>query len=146
LHATAIATWEWQYRTERPWLDETWAPHEVALIGFGALVIGAAWFVLEPEDSVGRVNVAAAVALVTLVVAIMVAMWYYQVERRDRFMVTAAGASGLALAAVVVGRVLLVDLKMDTFGFLLIALFVVAEITYGLRWLREALPPAELEA
>jgi hypothetical protein len=63
--------------------------------------------------------------------------------RPDRFMVTAAGAAGLALAAVVVGRVVIEDLGMEEWGLLLVAVFVIAEITYGLRWLRETRPPEE---
>jgi uncharacterized membrane protein len=146
IHAAAVVAWEWQYRRSRPWLTEKWAPHEVALVGFAALVVAGAWFVLEPDDHLNRINVAAAVGLAALVGAIAAAFWYYQQVRADRFMVTAAGAAGLALGAVVVGRVVMIDLNMDAFGLLLVGIFVIAEITYGLRWLRETQPPAESDA
>jgi uncharacterized membrane protein len=141
VHFAAIAAWEWQIRRPIPWLSERWAPHELALVGLAALVIGAGTFVLEPADYYGRVNVGGAIALVVLVASVAAAFWYYQQVRPDRFMVTAAGAAGLALAAVVAGRVIMDDLDMEGWGLLLLAIFIVAEITYGLRWLRQTRPP-----
>jgi hypothetical protein len=141
VHAIAIAAWEWQIRRPKPWLTETWAPHELALVGFGALVVAAGTFVLDPIDYARRINVAGATGLALLVAFVAVAFSYYQRVREDRFMVTAAGAAGLALAAFVVARVVIEDLGMEGWGFLLVGLFVIAEITYGLRWLRQARPP-----
>jgi uncharacterized membrane protein len=143
VHAVAIAGWEWQMQRPKPWLTQKWAPHELALVGFAALVIAAATVVLDPTDYIGRFNVAGAVGLALLVGYVATALWYYQQVRPDRFMVTAAGAAGLALAAVVVGRVVIEDLGMEEWGLLLVAVFVIAEITYGLRWLRETRPPEE---
>jgi uncharacterized membrane protein len=145
VHAVAIAAWEWQMRRPRPWLTDKWAPHELALVGFAALVIGAGTFVLDPTDYGGRINVAGAIALAVLIASVATAFWYYQQVRPDRFMVTAAGAAGLALAAAVVGRIVVEDLNMEGWGLLLVAIFVIAEITYGLRWLRDTRPGHESE-
>jgi uncharacterized membrane protein len=141
IHATAIVAWEWQIRRPRPWLTEEWAPHELGLIGFIALTVAGSWFVLEPSTYQHRFNVVGAVALVALVASIATAFWYYQHSRSDRFMVTVAGAAGLALAAVVVARVALTDLDLEAFGWLVVAMFIVAEIAFGLRWLRATQPP-----
>jgi uncharacterized membrane protein len=143
VHAIAVAAWEWQIRRPTPWLRERWAPHELALVGFAGLVVAAGAFVLDPIDYYRRVNVAGAIALGLLVASVVAAFWYYQQVRPDRFMVTGAGAAGLSLAAVVAGRVLVEDLNMEGFGLLLLAIFVVAEITYGLRWLRQTRPPGQ---
>ncbi len=136
IHTVAVVAWESQNRRKKPWLDEVWAPHELALVGFIALTIAASYFVLEPDDYLGSVNVAGAVALAGLIASITTTFWYYQQVRPDRFMVTIAGAGGLALAAAVVARVVMVDLDLEAFGLLIVAMFIVAEITYGLRWLR----------
>ena len=141
VHATAVVVWEWQIRRAKPWLSERWAAHELALAGFIALTIAAAWFILEPDDYARRFNVAGAVGLAGLVASIASAFWYYRLRRPDRFMVTVAGAAGLALAAVIVGRVVIADLELEALGWLVLAVFVVAEITYGLRWLRQTEPP-----
>ena len=141
VHAAAIVAWEWQIRRREPWLTHKWAPHELALAGFIALLMPAGSFVLDPVDYTHAVNVVDAVGLALFVAGVAGAFWYYQQVRPDRFMVTAAGAAGLALAAIIVGRLVMVDLELDAFGLLLVALFVVAEITYGLRWLRQTRPP-----
>jgi uncharacterized membrane protein len=143
VHAIAIAAWEWQIRRPRAWLAETWAPHGLALVGFAGLVVAAGTFVVDPIDYTGRINVAGAIGLALLVAFVATAFWYYQQVRPDRFMVTAAGAAGLALAAVIVGRIVMKDLDMEGWGLLLVALFVIAEITYGLRWLRQTRPPGQ---
>jgi uncharacterized membrane protein len=141
VHALAILAWEWQIRRRNPWLTERWAPHELAVVGFGALVLAGGHFVLEPTSYPIPFDVAGAVALAGLVAAVATAFWYYQQVRADRFMVTVAGTAALALAAVVLARLVMVDLELEGFGLLLVALFVVAEITYGLRWLRQTQPP-----
>jgi uncharacterized membrane protein len=144
VHGAAVVGWEWQMRRREPWLTEKWGPHELALFGFIALLITAASFILQPTEPRyhgGAVNVVNAVGLALLIGSIAATFWYHQQVRPDRFMVTAAGAAGLALGAVVVGRLVMVDLDMEGFGLLLVALFVIAEITYGLRWLRETRPP-----
>jgi uncharacterized membrane protein len=142
VHAVAVTTWEWQFRRARPWLAEKWAPHELALVGFAALVVAGGTFVADPIDF-GGLNVAGAIGLALLVAFVAAAFWYYQQVRSDRFMVTAAGAAGLALAAVVVGRIVLQDLDIEGWGLLLLAIFVIGEITYGLRWLRRTQPPGQ---
>jgi uncharacterized membrane protein len=143
VHGAAVAAWEWQARRRTPWLTEKWAPHDLAAVAFGALFVAAARFIVDLDTRHGFVFVhrPLAAALVALLVAIGVAIWYYRSVRADRFMVTVAGATGLALLAVVVGRVLIADLDLEAFGFFVVALFVVAEVVVGLRWLREAAPP-----
>ncbi len=143
VHAVAVIAWEWQYRRPTVWLTQKWAPHELALVGFMALVLAGSWFVLEPQHYGGRFNIGGAIALAALIGAIAMAFWYYQQVRVDRFMVTVAGTAGLALAAVIVGRVVISDLRLEAFGWLVLAMFVVAEITYGLRWLRQTQPPGD---
>ncbi|MFN2567215.1 MAG: DUF2157 domain-containing protein [Gemmatimonadaceae bacterium] len=141
VHALAIAAWEWQIRRRTPWLTEKWAPHELGLVAFASLVIAASVFVVDPVDFSDVVNVAGAIGLAALIASIAAAFWYYRQVRPDRFMVTVAGAAGLALAAVAVGRLLIEDLDLEEFGLLLVGLFVIAEITLGLRWLRQTRPP-----
>lgn len=141
IHAAAVAAWEWQIRRPKPWLTETWAPRELALVGFAALVVAGSSFVLEPDRYMSGLNVAGAIGLAGLVASVAASFWYYQQGRPDRFVVTVAGAAGLALAAVIVGRVVLIDLDLEGWGLLLLAIFVVGEITYGLRWLRQTQPP-----
>jgi uncharacterized membrane protein len=142
VHAIAIVGWEWQYRRSTPWLREKWAAHELALAGFIALVIGGSWFVLEPTHYGGDINFGGAIAVAALIAAMATAFRYYRHRRPDRVMVTVAGAAGLALAAVLVGRLVIEDLDLEAFGWLFLALFIVAEITFGLRWLRETQPPS----
>lgn len=142
VHALALLAWEWQYRRPAPWLNERWAPHEIALAGFAALVVAGGAFIIEPGNG-GRVHLSAAAGLAMLVAAVATALWYFQQVRPDRFMVTTAGASALALAAVLVGRVVIADLDMGALGFLLVGLFVVGEIAFGLRWLQEHQPTEE---
>jgi uncharacterized membrane protein len=141
VHAAAVVAWEWQIRRREPWLAEKWAPHELALAGFIALLMPAGSFVLEPVDYSRAVNVVNAIGLALFVASVAAAFRYYQQVRPDRFMVSAAGAAALALAAIIVGRLVMVDLDLEAFGLLLVALFVVAEIAYGLRWLRQTRPP-----
>ncbi len=141
VHAIAIAAWEWQLRRVNPWLTEKWAPHELALFGFIALTIAGSWFVLEPSTYLRQFNLSAAVALAALLIGMATVFWYYRQIRPDRFMVTVAGAAGLTLAAVVVARIFIKDLDLDAFGWLIVSIFIVAEITYGLRWLRQQQPP-----
>ena len=140
VHGTAIVAWEWQMRRREPWLMEKWAPHELALSGFLALLLPAGWLVVEPTDNTGALHIIGAAGVVLLIGAIALVLWYHRQVRLDRFMVTAAGTAGLALAAVIVGRLLLVDLELEGLGLLLVALFLIAEITYGLRWLRHLRP------
>ena len=138
VHAAAVAAWEWQRRRATPWLTEAWAPRVVAATGFAALFAAAAAFVLDPDGVRSTLNVPGLAGLVLLAFAIAAAFHWYRRERDDRFVLTAAAASGMALVAVAAGRVLVQDLDLDEFGLLLVALLVVGEITLGLRWLRGA--------
>jgi uncharacterized membrane protein len=146
VHAAAVAAWEWQRRRPAPWLDGAWAMRAVAATGFGALFAASAAFVVDPDGVRGRLNVPGLVGLVALAAAITAALAYHRRVRPDRFVVTVAVLAGMALVAVAVGRLLVVDLDLDELGLLLVALLVIAEIALGLRWLRGAAPRREREA
>ena len=129
-HATAVAAWEWQIRRTTPWLDEGWSPKVVAPVGLVALLIAASVFVL------GRSTLTGAIGVAGLAAAIAGALHYYRHVRPDRFMVTIAVATGMAWVAVCVGRVIFDELDLGVMGFLMMAAFVVLEITVGLSWFR----------
>jgi uncharacterized membrane protein len=142
LHTLVLVAWEWQIRRPRPWLDEEWAPHAVAAVGYLALVITGAAAVLADREA----GVAGIIGLAALGASIAGAYHYYRRVRPDRFMVTVAVAAGFTWVAFAVGRVLFDELKLDMLGFFLMALFIIAEITVGLRWFRgsrQRLPAVE---
>ena len=138
IHVVALVSWELQFRRAKPWLDETWAPRVVVASGFVALFIPAASFILRIGDS----GAPGAVGLLGLAGAIAAALVYYREERRDYFVVTAAVATGMVFAAVVVARILFQELQLEFGGLLLLAAFVIFEITLGLRWYRAGRNPA----
>src|SRR5437016_2600850 len=138
IHALALAGFEWQRRRATPWVTETWAPRVVAASGFVALFIPSAFLILD----FGNSGLAGVVGLLALIAAIAAAFVYYREQRRDYFIVTAAVATGMILAAFVVGRFLFEELKLEFGGLLLLAAFVVFEITLGLRWYRAGRKPA----
>lgn len=133
LHALALIAWEWQLSRPHPWLDERWAAQLVAATGFGALTIGSAVFIIEGSDA----GFPGILSLILLAAAIAGAFHQYRRVRPDPLMVTVAGAAGMVLVAVVVGRVIFDWLDLGTVGFILMAAFVIAEITFGVRWFRE---------
>ena len=138
IHAVALVSWELQFHRATPWLTQTWAPRVVAATGFVALFIPATSLVF----SFGNSGLPGVVGLLGLGAAIAAAFIYYREERRDYFMVTAAVATGMVYAAIVVARILFEGLHLDLGGFLLLAAFVVFEITLGLRWYRAGRNPA----
>lgn len=134
VHLLALVAWEWQRRRAEPWLTEGWAPAIIALMGFSAFFVPAAFVVIDGRDA----GLPGLVALPVLAVSIVSALGYYTRARVDRFMVTLAGATTLAMLGVAIGRVIFIDLDLDEGGLLLMALVVLAEITFGLRWLRRS--------
>jgi uncharacterized membrane protein len=132
IHALALTAFEWQLRRARPWLTETWAPRVVAASGFVALFIPSAVLIFDFRGS----GSAGVIGLLALVTAIAAAFSYYRATRRDYFIVTAAVATGMILAAIIVARFLFEQLHLEFGGLLLLAAFVVFEITLGLRWYR----------
>ncbi len=133
LHGIALIAWEWQYTRPNTWLDERWAAHVVAAAGFQALTIGASVFIMEDRDA----GIAGVTSLLLLVGAIAAVFHHYRRVRPDPLMLTIAALAGLVVIAVFVGRIIFDWLDLGFFGSLLMAVFVIAEITLGLRWFRE---------
>ena len=132
LHGIAFVAWEWQLARPRPWLDERWAAHVVAAGAFAALTIGSAVFIVEDREA----GLAGLASLLLLAGAIAAVFHQYRRVRPDLLMVTLAGLSGLVALAVFVGRIIFDWLDLEIFGFLLMTAFVIAEITFGVRWFR----------
>jgi uncharacterized membrane protein len=132
LHAAAVATWEWQRRRREPWLREAWAPQAIAVVGFAALLGPAGACVIDA----GEAGMAGFLGIVGLGTAIAAVVHFHRAVRPDRLMVTAAVGAGMALVALVAGRVIFGVLKLELSGLLLMSLFVIAEIALGLRWYR----------
>ena len=68
--------------------------------------------------------------------AVAGAMYYYRRVRPDRFMVVLAATAAMAWITVVVARLIFDILDLETFGLILMAAFVIWEITFGLKWYR----------
>jgi uncharacterized membrane protein len=132
IHTSALVAWEWQARRPRPWLDEVWAARVVAVTGFLALWIAGAVFIVESS----RAGFPGIVGVLSLAGAIAIVYHYHRRVRHDRFMVAVAIGTGMALVTVAIGRILFNTLDLDVLGFLLMAAFVVWEITLGLSWFR----------
>ena len=139
LHGIALIVWEWQYAHRNRWLDERWAAHVVAAGGFAALTIGASVFIVEDRDA----GLAGAASLVLLAGAIVAVFHHYRRVRLDALMVTLGAVAGLVVIAVFVGRIIFDWLDLGFTGSLLMAVFVIAEITLGLRWFRASRVTAE---
>ena len=134
LHGLALIAWEWQLTRRRPWLEERWAAHVVAAVGLAALTIGSSVFILEDRDA----GIAGFLSLVLLAAAIAGALRHYRRVRPDPLMVTLAAVAGMVIVAVFVGRIIFDWLDLELFGFVLMSAFVIAEITYGLKWYRRS--------
>lgn len=132
LHVIALATWEWQIRRAGPWLEDVWAPRAVIASGFVAVWIPAAAFAVADSDAglPGRLGV------IGLAAAVAGSFYYFRNVKRDRFLITAAAASGMVWITVAVGRLILEELHLDVFGFFIMAAFVVWQITMGVKWYR----------
>ena len=135
-HALAIIAWEWQRGWPTPWFDGGWAPRTVAAVGFTAMWMVASAFVISDSEA-GTEGIA---GLLALPVAIGGAFHYYRRVRPDRFMVAAAVGTGMAFAAVVVGRILFATFDVEVPTFFLMAAFVIWEITLGISWFRRSRP------
>jgi hypothetical protein len=119
-----------QRRRVRPWLDEEWAPRLLVSTAFVALLIPAIGLVLDLNigESWG------AGLVIWVVVAAVFA--YYSRIRDDLFMLTSAGGAVMTVLTVAIGRVILQELKLETFGGLLMAMILIGEVTLGVAWLR----------
>lgn len=134
LHGVALIAWEWQLTRSRPWLDERWAAHVVAAAGFAALTIGSSVFIVEDRDA----GLAGLASLLLLAGAMVGVFHHHRRVRPDPLVVTIAGMAGLVVLAVFVGRIIFDWLDLEVFGFLLMTAFVIAEITFGVRWFRSS--------
>jgi len=132
LHAVAICAWEWQIRRDKPLMDEDWALRLIAVSGFVALFIPAAVLVFQDTKS----GIAGLIGAVGLWGAVAGTMYYYRRVRPDRFMVVLAATAAMAWITVVVARLIFDILDLETFGMILMAAFVIWEITFGLKWYR----------
>jgi hypothetical protein len=134
IHFAAIALWEWQRRRPRPWLTERWAPRLVAAFAFFGVWLPAVVLVIADEEA----GLAGAIGFAGLAAAIALALRFYRRTRVDWMMVTQAVTFGLAFVTALVGRVVFKTLELASLGLLIMAGFVVWEITLGLTWYRRA--------
>jgi uncharacterized membrane protein len=132
LHAVVLYCWEWQFRRVPPVLDEEWAPRLVAATGLLALWTGAVASVVGFREA----SLPGMVCLIGLAGAIAAIYRYYRTVRADRFMVTVAIGTGMALVTVAAGRVIFDALDLEVLGFFLMTGFVIGQITLGLGWFR----------
>jgi uncharacterized membrane protein len=135
IHALAVCAWEWQRTRAAPWLVDTWAPRLVAASGFGILLVPATVLIVVTREA----GAAGPIALGLIVVASAAAFAYYTQGRRDLLMLTIVAGAALELLTVLVGRVLLVSLPLGINGPLLMAVFIIVEITLAVAWLRKTL-------
>ena len=132
LHAAAVVLWELQMRRRPPVIPESWAGRVMATIGFVALFVPATYFVMDNGDAGSR----GLLALLAFAVAVGAALFHYLNGRRDRYMVTLAGAAGMAMVTVIVARLVFDVLDVGETGLFLMAAFVIWQIAYGLRLYR----------
>jgi uncharacterized membrane protein len=134
LHAGATLLWDLQLRRVPPVIPENWVARLIATLGFIALFVPAATFVLVDADA----GLPGGIGLLGFATAVGGALRYYRRGRADRFLWTVAGVAGMAMVTVVVGRVVFGFLDLDQFGLFVMAGFVVWQITYGVKLFRKA--------
>lgn len=132
LQLAALALWEWQRRRPAPWLTERWAQRLVGIAGLWSLWIAAAVFIV----SGAREGAGAAVGLVLFLAAVAASFWYYRGVQPDRFMVAVPVVAAMLLATLLAGKILFGVLHIGLTGGILLAAFVVWQITLGLKWYR----------
>lgn len=131
-HALAVVLWELQMRRRPPVIPEPWAVRVMASIGLVAQFFPAMYFVMDNADAGGR----GVVALAAFAASVAIMLRHYARGRRDRYMVTLAGAAGMAMVTVIVARLVFDVLDVGEIGLFLMAAFVVWQITYGVRLYR----------
>ena len=132
-HAATLLVCEWQLRRAEPFFREDWAMRAIAATGLAALFIPWVAFVIGGSDA-GLVGVIGA-AMFALVVFAM--LRYYVRARGDRFMIALAGLGAMAGITVIAARVVFKWLDMGTFGAIVMAIFVLWQISFGLKLYRE---------
>ena len=134
LHALAALLWEMQLRRTPPVIAENWALRVIAALGFLALFVPAAYFVLEDSDA----GLPGGMALLGLSAAVVGSMRYYSRGRPDRFMWTLAGVAAMGMVTVIVARTVFDLLDLGELGLFVMAAFVVWQITYGVKLFRRS--------
>ena len=133
LHVVALLAWEWQLQREPPFFREAWAGRAVATAALAALFIPWTALVIGGSDA-GLSGVLGAALFVLLV---FVALRYYRNTRPDRFMIALAGVAGMAAISVIAGRIVFQWLDMGSFGAVVMAIFVLWQVAFGLKLYRE---------
>jgi uncharacterized membrane protein len=133
LHTAAVLVWEWQLHRTEPFFREDWAMRSVAASGLAALFIPWVAFIIGGSDAglVGGIGA----AIFALIVVVM--LRYYAQKRPDRFMIALAGLGAMAGITIIAARVVFKWLEMGTFGAIVMAVFVLWQISFGLRLYRE---------
>ena len=137
LHLAALLVWEWQLRRERPFLREEWAGRTVATAALAALFFPWAAFVVGGTTA-GVAGVLGAALFAGVVFAVL---RYYGRTRPDRFMVALAGLAAMAAICVIAGRIVFIWLHLGSFGAVIMAIFVLWQISFGLKLFRETRAP-----
>lgn len=137
LHVLALVAWEWQLRRPDPHLREEWAGRIVALAAMAALFIPWAALVLGGSDA-GLPGVGGAAIFALLV---FMSLRYYRDRRPDRFMVALAGVAAMAAISVIAGRIVFQWLDMGSFGAVVMAIFILWQVAFGVRLFREMRAP-----
>jgi uncharacterized membrane protein len=133
IHAVAVIAWELQYRRVRPWLDEDWGPRLLVATAFLSLLGPAVAFVLNVDvDS----DNARATGFAAFCIALVAVFTYYSRVREELFMRTCAGGAFMTVVTCAIGRLIFDEMKMEMFGMLLMAMILIAEVTFGVAWLR----------
>ena len=128
----ALALWQWQWdRGEQAWLRERWLQPVLAGLGLYTLLIPAIAFVFGGRE-VGTPGAFGVVALAGAIAG----MWRVYGERRDRYMLTIAGSAGAVWVTALVGRIVIKELDLQVYGALIMAGFVIWQITIALKWYR----------
>jgi uncharacterized membrane protein len=142
IHAIAVAAWEGQFRRAIPWLDARWAPRLALATAFGFLLIPAIVFVLDLGFVSGHGEKA---GFFVLCAAILGTVLFYREIRPDLFMLTVAGGSVLILITLGLGRLLFEEMRLELGGFLIMAMFVIAEVVVAVGWLRRSVRAEAIE-
>lgn len=132
LDFAALAAWQWQWeRAQRAWLREPWFQRVLAGAGLYTLLIPAIALAFGGRE----VGVPGVLGLVGLAGAIA-ALWRFHGERADRYMLTIAATSGMVWITALAGRIVFKELGLGVSGALIMAGFVIWQITIGLKWYR----------
>lgn len=132
IHAIAVVAWEWQRRRPTPWLTDAWAPRLLVTAAFALLLVPALVLVLglffEGTDRL--------IGFAVFWIAVGAVFAWYLRGRPDLFMLTAAAGSVLTVITFALYRLLLDEWKLGELGRLMMAAFVIVEVTLVVAWLR----------